>query len=32
MSKRAAEQRWMHRVAQLPCAICGAMPVELTRR
>lgn len=29
MSKRAAEQRWMHRVAQLPCAICGAMPVEL---
>lgn len=29
MSKRAAEQRWMTRVAALPCAVCGAQPVEL---
>lgn len=26
---RAAELRWMNRVAQLSCAICGASPVEL---
>jgi hypothetical protein len=29
MSKRAAEQRWMSRVAQLPCVLCGTQPVEL---
>ena len=29
MSKRAAEQRWMNRVAQLSCAICHGEPVEL---
>ena len=29
MSKRAAVERWMEKVASLDCIICGARPVEL---
>jgi hypothetical protein len=29
MSKRAAVQRWMNRVAQLPCALCGGQSEHL---